>query len=70
MRPCVVTLVLVMLGSCATADILRLDTTNRTPVPVESVTVLPEEPDKPYEVIGLIEVSDESWGLSMIWPRR
>jgi hypothetical protein len=51
--------------ACASADVLVLDPTARPARLPDSVTVLLEEPARSYQAIALIEVSDQSWGLSL-----
>lgn len=51
--------------ACATAQVLKLDATPRPARPVDSVAILVDEPKQQYQSIALIEVSDESWGLSL-----
>ena len=54
-----------LLIGCAKADVLMLDPLPRTATQPDSVAVLLEEPKQPYRPIALIEVSDQSWGLSL-----
>ena len=54
-----------LLLGCATADVLQLDKQSRNPTNPAIVEVLLEEPHQAYKAIGLIEVSDEGWGLSL-----
>lgn len=51
--------------ACTKADILVLDPSPRPAKPADSVAVLLDEPTTPYRSVALIEVSDESWGLSL-----
>lgn len=57
--------ILAPLLACASADVLVLDPTPRPVRAPDSVTVLLEEPAQTYQAIALIEVSDQSWGLSL-----
>jgi|SRR5437660_2059269 len=65
LKPAAAFAVLILLVSCAKADVLVLEPTPRAARLPDSVTVLLEEPSKPYQAIALIEVSDQSWGLSL-----
>ena len=54
-----------LLIGCAKVDVLVLDPLPRTATHPDSVAVLVEEPKQPYLPIALIEVSDQSWGMSL-----
>jgi len=56
---------LVFLSSCAKADVLVLEPTPHPARHPDSVIVFLEEPARPYRAIALVEVSDQSWGLSL-----
>ena len=60
-----VALIALALTSCATADVMRLDTVPRQPTPTTSVQLLLEQPSMPYTAIALVEVSDQGWGLKL-----
>jgi hypothetical protein len=60
-----VVLSMLMLAACAKADVLMLDPVPRPRMSVDSVQVFVEEPAKLYRAIAVIEVSDQSWGLSL-----
>ena len=63
-RACSCCLALLLVG-CASANIMRLDSVERTPVVPASVQLFLDEPSRPYTAIALIEVSDQGWGLSL-----
>lgn len=58
-------LVLATVGCTTAADVMRLDNTDRTPTLLSEVTVLVEQPSRPYSVIAMVEVSDQGWDLSL-----
>ena len=57
-------LVLATVGCTTSSDVMRLDDTARAPTPLSDVTVLVEEPSRPYSVIAMVEVSDQGWDLA------
>ena len=54
-----------LVTACASAQVMRVDSTQRPPTNPDSVRVFLEEPDRPYDSIALVEVSDQGWGLSL-----
>jgi len=56
---------LILFLSCAKADVLVLEPTPHPARLPDSVAVFLEEPTRPYRAIALVEVSDQSWGLSL-----
>lgn len=54
-----------ILLSCASADVVRLDQTKRTPKDPKQVEAFLDEPTRPYKSIAMIEASDQGWGLSL-----
>jgi len=50
-----------ILSGCITADFIRLDSEIRAETNPEQIEVLVEDPERPYKVIAMIEVSDEGW---------
>lgn len=52
-------------AACATASVMRLDSEVRAPVQPDSVLFFVDEPTRPYKSIGLVEVSDQGWGLNL-----
>ncbi len=65
MNPRATVAVIIAALGCASANVMRLDNTVRPATSPDSIALLLEEPNRPYTAIALIEVSDESWGLSL-----
>lgn len=51
--------------ACASANVMRLDSDIRPAISPDSVVFLLDEPKQPYKAIGLVEVSDDGWGLGL-----
>jgi hypothetical protein len=58
-------LVFGLLFACAKADVLVLDPIPRPATLADSVVVFLAEPAQSYVAIALLEVTDQSWGLSL-----
>ena len=54
-----------LVSACASAQVMRVDTVQRLTTSPDSIRVFLEEPNKPYDAIALIEISDRGWGLSL-----
>jgi hypothetical protein len=61
----VVLLVAGFLGSCVSADVLRLDNAIRPATDVAAVELLLEDPPREYVAIALINVTDQGWGMRL-----
>ena len=62
--------VVLLLVSCTSTDVLRLDETKRPPKQPSELHLLLEEPKQEYQTIALIEVSDQGWGLTLEQLKR
>lgn len=56
---------LTLVAGCASSNVMRLDAEVRPAIAPENVEFLLDEPTRTYKAVGLIEVSDDGWGLSL-----
>jgi hypothetical protein len=56
---------LLLLASCASASILKIDAAVLPPRDPSTVQVLLDEPARKYRTVALVEVSDDGWGLGL-----
>ncbi len=56
---------LLLLVSCASASVLKINATVLPPRDASTVQVLLDEPSRKYKTVALVEVSDDGWGLGL-----
>lgn len=49
-------------GGCTAAQVMRMDTTPRSPKSADAIVFLLERPAKPFTVIAVVTVNDGGWG--------
>jgi hypothetical protein len=55
-----------MLAACGTtADVMRVDNTNRGASDPAAIRVLLEEPSQPYTTVAMVKISDQGWDRSL-----
>ncbi|MFN0038552.1 MAG: hypothetical protein ACKVP2_03475 [Burkholderiales bacterium] len=66
MRILLIALFAIVLAACATtADVMRIDNTNRGASDPATIRVFLDEPSQPYTTVAMVRISDQGWGLSL-----
>ena len=66
MRTLLIALVALALGACGTtADVMRVDNTNRDASDLGAIRVFLDEPSQPYATVAMVKISDEGWDRSL-----